>query len=59
MGPYEEGRSMAMQDYRDIVLVAGKDPYAHRGITEKAKASIRPSGDGGCEAWGVKKPYTK
>lgn len=56
---YEEGRSMAMQDYRDIVLVAGKDPYAHRGITEKAKASIRPSGDGGCEAWGVKKPYTK
>jgi len=54
---YEEGVSMAMQDYRDIVMVAGEDPYAWKGTKEIAKASVRPSGDGGCMSWGVKQPY--
>jgi len=54
---YTEGASMAMQDYRDIVMVAGVDPYAWKGVDDIAKASVRPSGDGGCLSWGVKRPY--
>ena len=46
--------SVGMADYRDIVMVAGTDPYAWKGTTEIAKASVRPSGEGGCEAWGGK-----
>ncbi len=33
----EDGTSMAMADYRDIVMVAGTDPYAYKG-THVAKA---------------------
>jgi phytanoyl-CoA hydroxylase len=35
-------------DYRDIVLVAGRDPYAYKGTEERASAHVRPSGEGGC-----------
>jgi len=35
-------------DYRDIVLVAGRDPYAWKGTEERASAHVRPSGEGGC-----------
>ena len=35
-------------DYRDIVLVAGRDPYAYKGVEERATAHVRPSGEGGC-----------
>ena len=45
---------VGMADYRDIVMVAGTDPYAWKGTTEIAKTSVRPSGEGGCEAWGGK-----
>ena len=48
---YREGTGMAKQDYRDIVMIAGRDPYAHEGITDLAKPSVRPSGEGGCESW--------
>jgi ectoine hydroxylase-related dioxygenase (phytanoyl-CoA dioxygenase family) len=50
----QEGDSfngMGKLDYRDIVLVAGKDPYAHRGIQSVSHAHVRPSGEGGCVSW--------
>lgn len=43
-----EGEHMAIADYRDIVMIAGRDPYAWKGITDQAKPYIRPSGEGGC-----------
>jgi ectoine hydroxylase-related dioxygenase (phytanoyl-CoA dioxygenase family) len=44
-GP-DEG--MANTDMRDIVMVAGHDPYAWKGITDLNRPHVRPSGDGGC-----------
>ena len=46
--------SMAMADYRDIVMVAGTDPYAYKGVENLAKAWVRPSGQGGCVDWETK-----
>ena len=43
-----EGEWMATADYRDIVLVAGRDPYAWKGLEDLARAHVRPSGEGGC-----------
>ena len=40
--------SVAGLDYRDIVMVAGQDPYAWKGIEQKAGAHVRASGEGGC-----------
>jgi phytanoyl-CoA hydroxylase len=42
------GERMGTLDYRDIVMVAGKDPYAWKGTEERATAHVRPSGEGGC-----------
>lgn len=59
---YDDSLSMAMQDYRDIVMVAGTDPYLRKGISENASAFVRPAGEGGCVSWNKeKKPleYTK
>jgi phytanoyl-CoA hydroxylase len=44
----ESKGSIAALDYRDIVMVAGKDPYAWKGIEDRAGAHVRPSGEGGC-----------
>ncbi len=44
----QDGQSVATADYRDIVLVAGRDPYAWKGVTDIASAHVRPSGEGGC-----------
>lgn len=47
-----EGKtSMALADYRDIVMVAGTDPYGYKGLEDRAKAWVRPSGEGGCADW--------
>jgi phytanoyl-CoA hydroxylase len=40
--------SVAKADFREIVMVAGEDPYAYKGTTSTVKASVRPSGEGGC-----------
>lgn len=40
--------SVAKHDYRDIVMIAGQDPYAWKGTTDMAKPHVRPAGDGGC-----------
>ncbi len=46
-GP-DEGIAVAKHDYRDIVMIAGRDPYAHKGISDIAQPHVRPSGEGGC-----------
>jgi ectoine hydroxylase-related dioxygenase (phytanoyl-CoA dioxygenase family) len=43
------GASPATWDYRDIVLVAGEDPYAYKGITDVTRAYVRPDKEGGCD----------
>lgn len=35
-------------DSRDIIMVAGVDPYAYKGIENRHGAHVRPSGEGGC-----------
>jgi phytanoyl-CoA hydroxylase len=47
--PPREGEHMGMVDYRDIVMVAGEDPYAYKGTDEIAKPYSRPDMDGGCD----------
>ena len=49
-----EPTGLAMHDHRDIILVAGTDPYAYKGTDEIMKPHIRPDGEGGC-ADGVRK----
>ena len=53
--PPKEGEHMAIADYRDIVMVAGNDPYSWKGTIDIATPMVRPSGEGGCENWGAKK----
>lgn len=43
-----DGERMATADTRDVVLVAGVDPYAYRGVEDLSVAHVRPSGEGGC-----------
>jgi ectoine hydroxylase-related dioxygenase (phytanoyl-CoA dioxygenase family) len=47
----DDKTSMAMADYRDVVLVAGVDPYAYKGTTDQAKPVLRAAGEGGCVDW--------
>ncbi|MEU5665110.1 phytanoyl-CoA dioxygenase family protein [Streptomyces longwoodensis] len=42
------GVHLGKWDYRDVVLVAGEDPYAHRGTPHLSQAMVRPERDGGC-----------
>ncbi len=43
--------AMAKLDYRDVVVIAGNDPYSHHGYTSIAIPSIRPDGRSGCVDW--------
>lgn len=54
---YKSG--MAKLDYRDVVIVAGEDPYKHHGYTNIAEALLRPDGRSGCINWtsGEKREY--
>lgn len=47
---FKEGMPLAKADYRDIVMIAGKDPFAWKGTEEIARPSVRPMKQGGC-AW--------
>jgi hypothetical protein len=49
--PEKKNAAMAQHDYRDIVMVAGEDPYAYKGITDLARAFVRSDGKGGCADW--------
>lgn len=51
-GKTPEGEHNAHYDFRDIIIVAGTDPYAYRGYTNIQTPSVRPSGEGGCDKWG-------
>ena len=46
---YKSG--MAKHDYRDVVIVAGEDPYSHHGYTQIAEPLLRPDGRSGCINW--------
>lgn len=54
--PPKENEHMAIADYRDIVMIAGNDPYAWKGTEDRATPSVRPSGEGGCETWRKDRP---
>jgi phytanoyl-CoA hydroxylase len=47
-GP-REGEHMGIADYRDIIMVAGEDPYAYKGTEDIARPSSRPDKEGGCD----------
>lgn len=49
-GP-KEGQHMATADYRDVVMIAGEDPYPWKHPEDLAAPMVRPSGEGGCESW--------
>jgi hypothetical protein len=44
-----EGDYFGEYDYRDIVIVAGEDPYAYKGIRDLSKTYSRSDKDGGCD----------
>jgi hypothetical protein len=50
--PWHSGSGLkgpvAQADYRDIVVVAGTDPYAWKGTEDIAQPHVRPAGEGGC-----------
>ncbi len=52
--PPQQGETMGTLDFRDIVMVAGTDPYAFKGTVNVNITSVRPSGEGGCDAPKVK-----
>jgi phytanoyl-CoA hydroxylase len=43
------GAEPARWDFRDVVLVAGADPYAYKGTSDITRAYVRPDKDGGCD----------
>ncbi|MCU0514315.1 MAG: phytanoyl-CoA dioxygenase family protein [Anaerolineae bacterium] len=46
--PSSSGKRIALTDYRDIILVAGTDPYAYKGVENIAEPGVRPDKQGGC-----------
>lgn len=46
--PPGEHEPMGTTDHRDILLVAGEDPYAFKGTADLMRAHIRPDGQRGC-----------
>ncbi|WP_052847283.1 phytanoyl-CoA dioxygenase family protein [Streptomyces avicenniae] len=45
----EPGVGMARADFRDIVLVSGRDPYGWKGTDEVRRPRVRPDRAGGCD----------
>lgn len=43
-----DGTHNAKWDFRDIVMVAGKDPYAYKGTVDVTRPHVRPDREGGC-----------
>jgi hypothetical protein len=58
-GKVPDGLAVARHNYKDVMIVAGVDPYAHHGYEDIQKPLVRPSGEGGCDKWGGTKEYTK
>lgn len=55
-GPPRNGESTATADYRDILMIAGEDPYAWKGTEDYQKVMVRNSGEGGCVDSNTKRP---
>ncbi len=51
-GKLAENEHIAHFDFRDVIIVAGQDPYAWKGYSDLNRPSVRPSGQGGCAKWG-------
>ncbi|MEU0522175.1 phytanoyl-CoA dioxygenase family protein [Streptomyces niveus] len=47
--PPEPEQPMAQADFRDVVLVAGRDPYGYKGLTDIRTPRVRPDRSGGCD----------
>jgi ectoine hydroxylase-related dioxygenase (phytanoyl-CoA dioxygenase family) len=47
-GDVPKGQHLAIADNRDIVMIAGEDPFAWKGIEQRNGPHVRPSGEGGC-----------
>ena len=45
---HQQGVPLAMTDHRDVVLVAGTDPYPWQPTVDLARVEVRPDGRGGC-----------
>ena len=43
-----EGVTPGRADHRDIVVVAGADPYAYKDTVDLMRPHVRPDGQGGC-----------
>lgn len=48
-GPLPEGMHIGKYDHRDIILVAGRDPYAYKGTPDIVRPYLRKDRDGGCD----------
>ena len=46
--PKDKPVGMGRLDFRDIIMVAGRDPYGFKGVENVSKPHVRPSGEGGC-----------
>ena len=53
----EANEGVAKLDHRDVVIVAGKDPFAHRGYCDLHKPHVRSAGEGGCSKGGEALAY--
>jgi len=40
---------MATADCRDIIMIAGQDPYRWKGTEQSHVVHVRASGEGGCQ----------
>jgi phytanoyl-CoA hydroxylase len=47
--PRRVGEYWTDADYRDVVLVAGTDPYAYKGLADLSRPGVRPDREGGCD----------
>ena len=45
----QEGVGPSRADHRDIVMIAGIDPYEYKGVVDSARPNVRASGEGGCQ----------
>jgi ectoine hydroxylase-related dioxygenase (phytanoyl-CoA dioxygenase family) len=43
-----DGEPMGTVDHRDVLLIAGDDPYEFKGIEDLMHPQVRPDGEGGC-----------
>jgi phytanoyl-CoA hydroxylase len=44
-----QGEFFGEFDFRDIVMVAGEDPYAYKGLLDASRPHSRPDKEGGCD----------